>query len=82
MTETLSVKYGTNISKKSLRKTLLEADPEGVMLRRKKVLRRRMHYTDWPGHIFHKHGRADGFIRNIMWLVTSNNYPLLVVSYS
>lgn len=46
MTETHSVKYGTNISKKSLRKTLLEVDPEGVMFRRKKVLRRKMHYTD------------------------------------
>ena len=52
MTDTLPVKHGINISEK-VRKTLLEVDPGGVMLTRKKLIRRKMYYTDRSGHIFH-----------------------------
>ena len=52
MTDTLPVKHGINISEK-VRKTLLEVDPGGVKLRRKKLIRKKMYYTDRSGHIFH-----------------------------
>ena len=82
MTETFSVKYGTNIVEESVRKTLLEGNPEGVILRRKKVIGRRVYYTDRPVHIFYLGGNdklkwwgfpihecIDGFSQKIMWFV-------------
>ena len=40
MIEILAVRYGVSISKKDIRKTLINIDPEGVTIRRIKVIRR------------------------------------------
>ena len=40
MIEILAVRYGVSISKKDIRKTLTNIDPEGVTIRRNKVIRR------------------------------------------
>ena len=90
MTETLAVRYGVSISEEDVRKTLKNIEPDGVMIRRNKVIRRRIYHTIGPGciyHIdendklklFHIHGCVDEYSRKVMWLVVSTiNDPLLV----
>ena len=56
MTESLSVKYGINISKEDVRKALKEVDPIGVDRRRSRVIKRRIYASDGPGHIYHIDG--------------------------
>ena len=50
MTEILAVRYGVSISKEDVRKSLKNSDPEGVEIRRNKVIRRGIYYTTWPGY--------------------------------
>ena len=93
MTELLAVRYGVSISKEDVRKTLKSIDPDGVTIRRNKVIRRRIYHTIGPGYIYHIDGNdklkrwgfpihrcIDGLSRKVMWLVlsTTNNDPLLV----
>ena len=55
MTEILAIRYGVSFSKEDARKTLKNIDPEGVTIRRNKVVRRR-YYTIGPGYIYHIDG--------------------------
>ena len=50
MTEILAVRYGVSISKEDVRKSLKNSDPEGVAIRRNKVIRRGLYYTIGPGY--------------------------------
>ena len=45
LTEILAVRYGVNISKEDVRKTLKKIDSDRVTIRRKKIIRRRMYQT-------------------------------------
>ena len=53
MTEIISLKYGVNISKQHVRKALLNIDPEGVSMRKKKTIERRTYETNGPFEVFH-----------------------------
>ena len=53
MTEIISLKYGVNISKQHVRKALLNIDPEGVSMRKKKTIKRRTYETNGPFEVFH-----------------------------
>ena len=86
--------YGVSISKEDVRKTLKTIDPEGVTIRRSKVIRRTIYHTIGPGYIYHIDRNdnlkrwsfpivfpcIDEFSRKVTWLVvsTTNNDPLLV----
>ena len=75
MTEIISLKYGgLNISKEHVRKALVNIDPQGVSMRKKKTIKRRRYETNDPLDVFHIdgnyklkrfsftiHGRIDGF---------------------
>ena len=91
LTELLSLKFGINAAKNTVRLTLRDVDPDGVEERRGKVIKRRIYKTDGPGEVYHIdgndklkrwgfaiHGCVDGFSLKIMWFVvaTSNNDPL------
>ena len=64
-----------------MRKALLDIDPEGVSMRRKKTIKRRTYETNGPYDVFHIdrndelkmfgfaiHGCIDGFSRKMIWL--------------
>ena len=53
MTEIISLKYGVNISKEHVRKALVDIDPEGVSMRKKKTIKRRTYETNGPFDVFH-----------------------------
>ena len=46
MTEIISLKYGVNISKEHVRKELVNIDPEGASIRKKKIIKRRTYETN------------------------------------
>ena len=96
MTEIISLKYGVNISKENVRKALVDIDPEGVSMRKKKTIKRRTYETNGPFDVFHIdgndklkrfgfaiHGCIDGFSRKLIWLFVSstNNDPLVVANF-
>ena len=96
MKHIISRKYHTNVSYERVRKSILRIDPEGVFLRSKNVIRRRIYRASGPFHILHIdghdklkrfgfaiHGGIDGFSRRIVWLKvsTTNNDPLVVANY-
>ena len=56
MTEIISLKYGVNISKEHVRKALVDIDPEGVSMRKKKTIKRRTYETNGPFDVFHIDG--------------------------
>ena len=49
LTEILAVRYGDSISKEDVRKNLKSIDPEGVSIRRNKLIRSRIYHTIGPG---------------------------------
>lgn len=96
MTDYLSIKYKVNISRELVRQTLKEVDPEGVLERRNRTIRRRIYDTNGPLDVVHIdgndklkrfgfaiHGCMDGFSRKLLWLkvCTTNNDPLVIVNY-
>ena len=96
MTEIISLKYGVNISKEHVRKALVDIDPEGVSMRKKKIIERRTYETNGPFDVFHInrndklkrfgfaiHGCIDGFSRKLIWLFvsTTNNDPFVVANF-
>ena len=96
MTEIISLKYGVNISKEHVRKTLADIDPEGVSMHKKKTIKLRTYETNGPFDVFHIggndklkrfgfaiHGCIDGFSRKLIWLFVSstNNDPLIVANF-
>ena len=93
ITEILAVRYGISVSKEDVRKTFKNMGPDGVTIRRNKLIRRKIYHTVGPGYIYLIHGNAklkrwgfpihgciDGFSRKVMWLVvsTTDNDPLPV----
>ena len=79
MTKIISLKYGVNISKEHVRKALVDIDPEGVSMRKKKTIKRGTYETNGPFEMFHIdgndklkrfgfaiHGRIDGFNRKLI----------------
>ena len=96
MTDYVCLRYGVQVSRESVRKSLIRLDPDGVNLRKRKVLRRRVYQSKGPFDVFHIdghdklkqwgftiHGCMDGFSRKIVWLVccTTNNDPVVVVNH-
>ena len=95
MTEIISLKYRVNISKEHVRKALVDIDPEGVSMRKKKTIKRREYETNGPFNVFHTdgnnklkrfgfalHGYIDGFSRKLILLFvsTTNSDPLVVAN--
>ena len=95
MTEIISLKYRVNISKEHVRKALVDIDPEGVSMRKKKTIKRREYETNGPFNVFHidgnnklkrfgfaLHGYIDGFSRKLILLFvsTTNSDPLVVAN--
>ena len=79
--EIISLKYGVNISKEHVKKALVDIDPEGVSMRKKKTIKRRTYETNRPFDLFHIdendklkrfgfaiYGCIDGFSRKLIWL--------------
>ena len=96
MTEIISLKYRVNISKEHVRKALVNIDPEGVSMRKKKTIKRREYKTNGPFDVFHIdengklksfgfaiHGCIDGYNRKLIYLFvsTTNNDPLVVANF-
>ena len=92
MTEIISLKHGVNISKEHVRKALVDIDPEGVSMRKKKTIKRRTYETNGPFDVFHIdgndklkrfgfaiHGCIDGFSRKLIWLFVSTTNNILLV---
>ena len=53
MTEILAVRYGVSIFKEDVRKFFKNVDPDGVTIRRNKVIRRILYETiGGPGYIY------------------------------
>ena len=96
LTECMCLKYGINISKGDVRKTLREVDPDGVDAGKRSVIRRRVYQSHGPGHVYHIDGNdklkrwgfcihecVDGFSRKLLWLSvsSSNNNPLIIANF-
>ena len=79
-----------------VRHTLRTFDPEGVELRSRQRLRRRVYRCKGPNYLWHingydklkpfgfcVHGAIDGFSRRILWLevASSNNDPRIIAQY-
>ena len=84
------------ISKEYVKKALVDIDPEGVSIRKKKTIKRRTYETNGPFDVFHIdgndklkkfgfaiHGCIDGFRRKLIWLFVSitNNDSLVVANF-
>ena len=91
----MNIKYDLNIAKDRVRRILKIVDPDGVMKRRQRAIKRRLCHCDGPFDVLHIdgndnlkrfgfsiHGAMDGFSRKIMWLVVSvsNNDPLIIAN--
>ena len=87
------IEGGLRVTRKTAATIIKELDPEGVELRRRKHLRRRLYFArgpNWVWHIdgydklkpygFNIHGAIDGFSRRILWLkvIRSNKNPNFV----
>ena len=96
MTEIRSLKYGVNISKEHVRNALIDIDPEGVLIRKKKTIKRRKYETNRLFDVLHIdrndklknfsfaiHECIDGFSKKLIWLFvsTTNNDPLVVANF-
>ena len=96
MTETISVKYNINVSKKDASKVLKELNPSDVQDRWRKLITRRIYDTNGLAGIYHIdgndklkrwgfaiHGCIDRFSQKILWLhvSTSNNDPLIIANF-
>ena len=79
-----------------MRKALVDINPEGVSMRKKKTIKRRTYETNGPFDVFHIdgndklkrfgfaiHGCIDGFSRKLIWLFvsTTNNDPLVAANF-
>ena len=79
-----------------MRKTLVDFDPEGTSMLKKKTIKKRTYETNGPFDVFHIdgndklkrfgftfHGCIDRFSRNLIWLFvsTTNNNPLVVANF-
>ena len=96
MTEIINLRYNLGVAKDRVRKLLKIVDPEGVALRSRKVLKRRLYDTLGPNDVWHLdgndklkrwgfciHGCVDGFSRKVLWMqvASTNNDSLVVANY-
>ena len=56
MARIIARRYNIRISQNRVRRSLLRVDPEGVDLRSRNVVRRRIYYSRGPFHIIHTDG--------------------------
>ena len=56
MAHVIARRYNRRISQNRVRRSLLRVDPEGVDLRSRNVVRRRIYYSRGPFHIIHTDG--------------------------
>eukprot|EP00111_Clytia_hemisphaerica_P020125 TCONS_00059303-protein len=92
----LRTKYNIRCPRDKVMNLLQELDPEGVVQRRSRVLRRRRYTSRGPNDTWHIdgydklkpyglpiHGAIDGFSRKILWLKVckSNNDPCVPAAY-
>lgn len=79
----LNLRYNISISRERLRQMMCLLDPEGVQMRKKRRLRRRVYSSKGPNFCWHMdvdgndkilpygfaiHGCIDGFSRKVLWL--------------
>ncbi|XP_033736342.1 uncharacterized protein LOC117324540 [Pecten maximus] len=91
----LNVVHGIRVTQNTVRACLSIMDVEGVYLRSRRCLRRRLYYSKGPNYLVHIdgydklkpfgvaiHGAIDGFSRKILWLKAgfSNNNPKLIAN--
>ena len=87
---------GYVVDRETVRLALKALDPEGVKLRKKKRLKRRIYHSVGPNYAWHVdgydklkpfgisiHGAIDGYSRKILWLNadSTNNDPKIVAKY-
>ena len=87
---------GIKCRRDDVRKILLQLDPEGVQLRRRRRLHRRKYHSFGPNYVWHIDGHdklkpcgfsihacIDGFSRKLTWLEvgTSNKMPEMIANY-
>ncbi|KAB0798511.1 hypothetical protein PPYR_09504 [Photinus pyralis] len=90
------IRNGMTVKQSSIRQIMHILDPEGMLVRRRKRLRRRHYYNKGPNYMRHIDGYdklkpygvcisgcIDGFSRKILWLraAYSNNNPRIICSY-
>lgn len=90
------IRNGYVVSREDVRLLLSILDPEGVMKRSAKKLRRRQYQAKGPNSVWHIDGYdklkpyglcisggIDGFSRNVMWLTvfSTNNDPRVIAGY-
>ena len=91
----LCCQNGIKITRKSVAIIQSMLDPEGVQIRKRNRLRRRLYYSQGPNWVWHVdgydklkpygfpiHGAIDGFSRNVLWLEVckSNKDPKIICS--
>lgn len=89
-------KYHIVTNRESVRQLLLQLDPVGVNLRKRRRLKRRQYFVRGPNYLWHIdgwdklkrfglciHGCIDGYSRHIVWLQVSatNNEPNVIGRY-
>ena len=82
--------------REDVRKLMQQLDPEGVELRRRRMLHRRKYHAAGPNYVWHIdghdklkpfgfniHGCIDGFSRRLIWLEvsTTNKLPEVIAKY-
>jgi len=88
--------FGFVVTQETVRHIIFILDAEGVEIRRRRRLRRRMYHNKGPNMVWHMdgydkvkrygiaiHGCIDGFSRYIVWLqvYTTNNNPYVIAGY-
>lgn len=96
MHQRLTMDHRLTVKREVLRKVLKVLDPEGVVVRSKCGLRRRVYKAPGPNFLWHIdgydklkpfgfciHGCIDGYSRRILWLEVaySNNNPRIIAGY-
>jgi len=96
MQSKLLIRYQVYASRERIRKLMKDVDPEGVLTRSRRRLKRRKYINKGPNFTWHLdgydklkpygfciHGCIDGYSRKILWLRVgyTNNDPAVVLSY-
>ena len=96
ITRRLRRKYNLQVRRDTVMKSLRIIDPEGVVCRKKRRLKRRRYLTSGPNYLWHVdwwdklapfgifiHGAVDGFSRRILWLEanSTNKNPSVIASH-
>ena len=96
MHQRLVINHGLVTTREIVRQVLKTFDPEGVELRPRHRLRRRVYRAKGPNYLWHidgydklkpfgfcVHGAIDRYSRRVLWLnvASSNNDPRIVANY-